>query len=93
MTIMDDTHRTTKTIVICMGSSCYSRGNCNNLEIVRAWLKARDLEASVALSGTLCEGRCKDGPIIKIGEKIYTDVDASAMVGILEHEFEDKPHG
>ncbi|MDX9899659.1 MAG: (2Fe-2S) ferredoxin domain-containing protein [Spirochaetia bacterium] len=74
------------TISICMGSSCYARGNARNVEIIRRWLAREGLEARIEFSGTLCEGLCRDGPNLRIGEKLYKGVDPAAIEDILQHE-------
>ena len=74
-------------ISICMGSSCYARGNARNAEIVQTWLAARapGQGLELELTGTLCEGRCKEGPIVAIGERVLTGVKPEAMLDILAH--------
>ena len=60
------------TIQICLGSSCYSRG------------KEHGLEAEIAFSGHLCENLCSEGPILRIDEKVYKEVNLSSLYRILE---------
>lgn len=76
-----------KTITICMGSSCYARGNAYNVEAIQTWLRNHRMDAHIDLGGTLCEGRCREGPILKIGSAIYTKVNSASVSDILEHEF------
>jgi len=76
-----------KTITICMGSSCYARGNSFNVEAIQTWLRNHRMDAQIDLGGTLCEGRCREGPILKIGSTIYTKVNSASVSDILEHEF------
>ena len=40
-------------ITICMGSSCFSRGNSRTIEVVQDFLKTQSLPLSVALHGHL----------------------------------------
>lgn len=82
-----------KPITICMGSSCYARGNAENVELIQTWLRTRGLEASVELGGTLCEGRCREGPIVRIGQTIYTRVTPASVGDILGHEFPEVVRG
>lgn len=49
-----------------MGSSCFCRGNARNAELLAHLLREEGMEESVQLSGTLCEGRCKEGPNLRI---------------------------
>lgn len=82
--------KTPTKIWICMGSSCYARGNAQNAEIVQRWLAAKGIVSEVDFAGTLCEGRCKEGPILKIGDRIFTGVTPATVEDILEHLFAGK---
>lgn len=73
------------TITICMGSSCFSRGNRRNLEVVQDFFKTHRLPPSVELSGHLCEGHCKVGPNIHINGKLYHAVDPIVVLALLNH--------
>ncbi len=68
-----------------MGSSCYARGNAQNAELVQAWIDKKGLAASLNFAGTLCEGRCKEGPILRIDDRVFTGVSPSSVEDILEH--------
>jgi len=58
-------------IVICMGSSCFARGNKNTLAVIKKYLKDRSLEDSVVFKGTHCTSICDQGPALIInGQKI-----------------------
>ena len=54
------------TVEICMGSSCFARGNSENLQAIEAYLTENGLEDRVELIGHLCLGRCKEGPNLRI---------------------------
>jgi NADH:ubiquinone oxidoreductase subunit E len=56
-------------IVICLGSSCFSRGNRKSLPLISEYLKEKKLEEQVFFHGHRCFGHCEKGPIIKIGEE------------------------
>lgn len=71
-------------IAICMGSSCFSRGNTRHLEIIKEYLAAHGLEAQVELVGHLCEGQCKQGPNVKINGKLITGVDSAMLPQLLK---------
>lgn len=74
-------------IRICLGSSCYSRGNNVHLEVIRNYLAAHRLEAEIRFSGHLCEELCSKGPVLRIDDKIYEEVNLSGLYRILEEEF------
>jgi len=77
-------------IVICMGSSCYSRGNRVNLELVKAWLSERKLESEVSFKGQLCSGLCNKGPVITINGHVYQDVHPANIINLLKTALSDK---
>ena len=66
-----------------MGSSCFSRGNNRNIEVVQDFLKKQCLPPSVDLRGHLCEGHCKQGPNLTINGKMYHEVDPVIVLGLL----------
>lgn len=74
-------------IKICLGSSCFSRGNNTNLGVIKKYLSENHLEADVAFSGHLCENLCSKGPIVKIDDKVYEEVNLSRLYKILQEEF------
>jgi NADH:ubiquinone oxidoreductase subunit E len=71
-------------IVICMGSSCFSRGNSKNLGLIQDYLKSNDLQADVKLVGQLCQNLCKEGPNLVVNGQAYHRVDSSTLSSILE---------
>ena len=76
-----------KEIKICLGSSCFSRGNKTTLQVVQKYLKDHQLEQHVILKGSHCFSNCSSGPILKIGNKIYEQVSKESVLEILESEF------
>ena len=74
-------------IRICLGSSCYSRGNNIHLEVIRKYSAENQLEAEISFSGHLCEELCNSGPILRIDDKIYKEVTLSGLYRILQEEF------
>ena len=55
-------------ICLCLGSSCYSRGNRDNLERVQDILEEHP-EASITLEGCHCQGNCGNGPNITMNDE------------------------
>lgn len=74
-------------ILICMGSSCFARGNNRNLTVIQDFLKRNGLSNRVKLRGDLCHGNCKEGPNLVIDGVRYTEVDANACLDILKKHF------
>ena len=74
-------------ISICLGSSCFARGNNANIAVVKQFLADRGLEAEVTFTGQLCENMYNRGPIICIDDQVYEEVNLSLLHKILEEEF------
>ncbi|HVM48764.1 MAG TPA: (2Fe-2S) ferredoxin domain-containing protein [Candidatus Acidoferrum sp.] len=72
-------------ITICMGSSCFSRGNNRNIEVIKDHLASHPLPPGVELTGHLCQGHCKSGPNVTINDKMYHEVDPIVIIGLLNH--------
>ncbi len=73
-------------IKICLGSSCFSRGNKTNLEVIQKYLTDNQLDADVHFSGHLCEEKCSKGPMITINGHVYEEVNMSRLYKILQEE-------
>lgn len=82
-----------KKITLCIGSSCFVRGNARNVEIAEAFLKERGLKdgVDIELSGALCMGHCADGPIVIVDGTVHRHVDRNVMRDILEELFPSAP--
>ncbi len=52
-------------MTICMGSSCFARGNRENLESIERFLEEHGLLMEVELAGSRCENLCAEGPVIE----------------------------
>ncbi len=74
-------------IRICMGSSCYSRGNLKVKEIIEGFVQSRGLEERVDFRGELCCGRCGEGPNLTLDGQEYSQVDEGVIWDILEEKF------
>ena len=72
-------------IVICMGSSCFSRGNNRNIDVIKEFIRNNNSKVILELTGTLCEDKCNKGPNILINDKMYHDVDPNSLLELLNH--------
>lgn len=70
-------------ITVCMGSSCFARGNQQNLAFIEAFVKTHDLEADIDLAGARCEGKCAHGPNVVINGVEYNSVTEEKLEEIL----------
>ena len=80
---MSETREPTE-LVICMGSSCFSRGNKRNIRLIQDYIDVHGLCGKVKMKGHLCEGLCKDGPNITIDERVFSQVEPDALELFLE---------
>ena len=71
-------------ITICMGSSCFARGNEKNLQVIEKFLAEHNLGASVDLAGSRCEELCTMGPNISINGRMFHNVDRETLVDLLQ---------
>lgn len=77
----------TSTIRVCMGSSCFARGNAKNLKLIQKFLEDNQLEAEVELTGLRCCDNCSKGPNISIDEEDFNNIDQGTLLDILEKHF------
>lgn len=77
------TEAETLKITLCMGSSCFARGNGGNLETIEQLICTAGLNAQVELTGTRCEERCTEGPNILINGRLYKGVTPEILPDIL----------
>ena len=77
--------KTKMTIVkICLGSSCFARGNNQILTLLKQEIEAKKLNAMLEIVGCRCSNLCADGPNVFVDEKKYTHVTAQDIPSILE---------
>lgn len=70
-------------IVVCYGTSCFARGNSENIAILNAYVQEPGANASVRLTGKLCQGQCMDGPNLMIGGTLHHGVTAARLRELL----------
>ncbi len=79
-----------KEIVICLGSSCFARGNKQTVKVIAEYLKANKLENEVFYHGNHCFGKCDKGPFVKIDDVMHENVDSENIIEILDKIFKRK---
>ena len=70
-------------ITLCMGSSCFSRGNGKNLPRIQEFLKDHGLAAQVTLKGCRCGGCCAHGPNIWVDGTLLPEMTGAALDALL----------
>ncbi len=76
------------TITVCMGSSCFARGNAENLSFIEQYLKEKGLEAEIDLCGARCENKCATGPHVTINGVLYSGVTPEMIRAVLNKTLE-----
>lgn len=76
-------------IIICLGSSCFARGNKRTVQAIETYLKEHNLKDKVYFHGGHCFGMCDKGPILKVNEKYFENVDHIKVIEILATEIDD----
>ncbi len=71
---------------ICLGSSCFSRGNKEVVMYIKEYLRKNHLDDRIKFNGARCMGLCSNGPNLKINERIIEGVTHSKIEVILEKE-------
>jgi NADH:ubiquinone oxidoreductase subunit E len=71
---------------ICLGSSCFSRGNKDVVMFIREYLKKNHLDDKVIFKGARCMGHCSNGPNLNINGITLEGVTLSKIEAILEKE-------
>ncbi|NLE35987.1 MAG: (2Fe-2S) ferredoxin domain-containing protein [Bacteroidales bacterium] len=73
-------------IEICLGSSCFSRGNREVVHIIKEYLRKNHLDDKVVLRGARCMNHCSEGPVIIINGKTFFGIDIQDIEKLLEKE-------
>lgn len=77
-----------KEVVICLGSSCFARGNKLLVKVVNDYLRDRNLLNEVRFHGERCFGQCAAGPSIKLDGVIKERLDEDSVIEMLDDFFE-----
>lgn len=71
-------------VTLCLGSSCHSRGNKDLTATVLKWQSENNLRVNLNLSGSLCLGRCNEGPLALIQDRLVKIPDETSLMAALE---------
>jgi NADH:ubiquinone oxidoreductase subunit E len=66
-------------IEVCLGSSCFARGNAQNLSAIEAFLSNHGLADTFRVTGRLCKDQCKLGPNLTVCGEEQHDVNAARL--------------
>lgn len=75
-------------IELCMGSSCFARGNSSMLMALENYIEEKNLADRIELEGHLCLGKCNNGPHVAIDGEEYSGLDVDCFLDILRKKLE-----
>ena len=76
-------------VELCMGSSCFARGNSEILQAIESYISEKGLEDQVELVGHLCLGKCKEGPNLRIDGTAFSAITPEEAVAHLAKALEE----
>lgn len=68
---------------ICLGSSCFARGNKKMVHDVQSYVEDKQLQDKILLKGGHCFANCVKGPIVKFHDEIHENVTFTDVVNML----------
>ena len=71
-------------VVVCLGSSCFARGNAQNLSAIESYVQSHHLCNCVHIRGCLCQDECKQGPNLTVRGTRHHEVNAAKLREILQ---------
>jgi NADH:ubiquinone oxidoreductase subunit E len=69
-------------VKICMGSSCFARGNAEHLALLKKHALCQC--GKLKLTGSLCQEHCKQGPNMAIGSEEHHGVSTAELRDLLQ---------
>ena len=79
-----------KNITLCMGSSCFSRGNAENHTRIAEFLEEHNLSTKILFKGCRCGGLCSEGPNLWVDGKHYSIPNSEALEKLLNSFLTDE---
>ena len=73
----------TMVVELCLGSSCFARGNAKALGYLESYIEKNNLAQHIELTGHLCLGTCSQGPNIRIDGVMHSAVKPEQVVSLV----------
>lgn len=71
-------------IKVCLGSSCYVRGNDKMLAFLEEYIQENKKDIRIELVGCRCTNLCQDGPNVYVDDKKYSHATQEELIKVLE---------
>lgn len=72
---------------ICLGSSCFSRGNKAIVKIIDEYIRKNNLSEKVYFHGSHCFSKCEKGPSLRADGKYYNNLSEDSVKEVLYELF------
>jgi NADH:ubiquinone oxidoreductase subunit E len=73
-------------ITICLGSSCFSRGNRELIDVIQEYLEDIGMKEHATIKGGHCFGNCANGPVLIINGKSHSQITPESAILAIETE-------
>lgn len=70
-------------IQLCMGSSCFARGNNATLEALEDAIEKNGWKDRVSLAGMHCRNKCGEGPNVIVDGQLHTGIDSGTLLDMI----------
>jgi len=71
-------------VTICLGSSCFARGNKKTVMEIQEFIKSNKLGDKILFKGHHCFSDCNKGPVIEIDGELYEGIDGKKAKEIIK---------
>lgn len=75
-----------KEVIICLGSSCFARGNKHMVQEVKRFVDEHNIAHKINFKGKHCFGNCENGPCVQIDGRRYDHFSEENLESILTKE-------
>lgn len=75
-------------ITVCMGSSCFARGNNGLPKLVREFLVRKGVLERVSFKGQHCTSNCSKGPVVIVGNDVIEGVGLANFAELIDAKLE-----
>ncbi|MGD2034081.1 MAG: (2Fe-2S) ferredoxin domain-containing protein [Bacteroidales bacterium] len=76
-------------IILCLGSSCFARGNQEIIPLIKKYIARKCLEDKVMFIGDHCMHNCSEGPNMYIGERLFEKISKENIEKLLDEGLKD----
>lgn len=76
-------------IILCLGSSCFARGNKDLVSHIRKFINRKNLLDKVEFKGDHCFDNCSSGPNMMIGTRMFQKVTTENIEKYLNEGLKD----